>query len=545
MRKYFLFLLSAIIVIALSFACGGGSDNGPIAVTGITLNKTTLTLTSGQQETLEAIIEPENATNKNVTWRSSNDNNAMVSPGGIVTALVPGDAIIFASTEDGGKTALCTLTVQSTQIAVTGITLNKTELLLTSGDQETLTATVAPDNATNKAVAWTSSDTRLAQVSQNGVVTALNPGGPVAIVASTADGGKMAVCNLTVAPSTVINVTGVSLDRTILTIAVGDTETLEATVRPANATNKGVTWFSSNTAIAQVAQNGAVTGISPGDAIIFASTHDGNFSANCNLRVTYNTVPTTGITLDKDELTLLVMQDGTLTATVLPSNATNKNITWTSSDLTVATVSQTGIVTALKPGRTLIIAVTQEGGWVATCNVNVYETNIPVTEIRLNKNTLTLAKGYAEQLFATVLPENATNKRVSWSSQHTNIAAVDPDNGMVTALNPGNTTIVATASNGLAAICEVEVVLSNEPVSGVTLDQGEMELAVGASKQLTATIWPDTATNKSVNWFTSCNGSIATVSPTGVVTAVAPGNTVVIVTTVEGGKTAFCFLKVN
>lgn len=169
-----------------------------VPVTGVTLNQAELSLYTGESKTLTATVQPDSATNKNVTWESSNKSVATVDANGLVTAVSAGTATITVTTEDGNKTATCAVTVAAATVPVTGVTLNKTSTSLYVGDTETLTATVAPDNATNKAVTWTSSDSTVATVDQNGVVTALARGTAV-ITATAADGsGANATCTVTV-----------------------------------------------------------------------------------------------------------------------------------------------------------------------------------------------------------------------------------------------------------------------------------------------------------------------------------------------------------
>ena len=186
----------------------GGSDSeeftltidqqGTIHVTSVSLDKTTLSLTVGGSETLTATITPDNASNKNVTWESSNTNVATVDANGKVTAIGAGTATITVTTEDGSKTATCAVTVTAATVSVSGVTLNKTALSLTVGDTETLTATITPDNATNKNVTWSSDTPSVASVN-NGVVTAVAPG-TATITVTTVDGGFTATCTVTVRP---------------------------------------------------------------------------------------------------------------------------------------------------------------------------------------------------------------------------------------------------------------------------------------------------------------------------------------------------------
>jgi len=169
-----------------------------IPVTAVSLDKTTLSFNAiGKSETLTATVEPSDASNKNVSWSSSNPGVAAVNKG-VVTAVGEGTAVITVTTEDGGFTATCTVTVTiDTSVPVQGVSLDKTSLYMTkTGQTVQLTATVEPANATNKSVTWSSSNTAVATV-ENGVVTAVGNGTAV-ITVTTEDGGKTATCTVTV-----------------------------------------------------------------------------------------------------------------------------------------------------------------------------------------------------------------------------------------------------------------------------------------------------------------------------------------------------------
>jgi uncharacterized protein YjdB len=201
-------IAAILTLIGFSFvSCGdsddsggnGGSNGGgnTVAVTGVTLDKTELSLAVGNTETLTATVSPDNAFNKGITWNSSAPAIATVSDSGAVTAKASGNATIIVSTKDGGKIAFCAVTVTDATVYVTGVTLDKTELSLIAGNTETLTATVSPDNAFNKDITWSSSAPAIATVSDSGTVTAIASGNAT-ITVRTADGDKTATCAVTV-----------------------------------------------------------------------------------------------------------------------------------------------------------------------------------------------------------------------------------------------------------------------------------------------------------------------------------------------------------
>jgi uncharacterized protein YjdB len=254
-------------------------------------------------------------------------------------------------------------------ISVTSVSLNKTTLSITEGDTYTLTATVSPSNATDKSVTWSSSNTSVAVVSASGLVTA-KAAGSATITVTTNDGGKKATCSVTVS-NPIVSVTDVSLNKTSMSMMVGDTQTLTATITPSNATDKSVTWSSSNTSVATVSSSGLVTAKAAGSATITVTTNDGGKKATCLVTVQAQTVLVTGVSLNKTSLSMTVGDTQTLTATVAPSNATDKSVTWSSSNTSVATVSSSGLVTAKAAGAATITVMTNDGSKTANCFVSV------------------------------------------------------------------------------------------------------------------------------------------------------------------------------
>ena len=317
-----------------------------------------------------------------------------------------------------------------------------------------------------------------------------------------------------------ISVTGITLNPTSYELIEGESVTITATVTPSDAANKNVQWSSSNPDI--LVSNGTVTtSFKPGAATttvngremlgkgtITAKTEDGGKTATCEITVFAKTIAVTGISLSEDDLFLDKGQSYTLKATVVPDNATNKTVQWTTSNASVANVDQNGTVNAISSGNATITA--SAGDKSATCAVSVI---IPVTSITLNKTSLTLEKGSCEVLTATVSPQNATNKEVKWTSSDDAVATVD-QNGTVNAVSNGDAVITASAGD-FSATCTVSVIV---PVTSITLNKTELTLLVGDNAQLEATVNPEDATDKTVTWYSS-DTDIATVDD-GKITAV-------------------------
>lgn len=248
-----------------------------ISVSSVTLNESSLTLVEGEWKSLTATVIPENATNKNVEW-SSSDGSVVTVREGVVGAVSEGSATITVTTEDGGKTARCSVTVLPRHYDVTGVSLDRSELAMDVEEQVYLTATVSPGNATVKDVSWSSSDESVATV-EDGVVTAVGEGSAT-ITVMTEEGGFSATCSVSVK----YPVTGVSLDVTSAELEVGEKLTLNATVLPGNATNKNVIWSSSDDSIAKV-QDGVVLPFDEGTITITVMTEEGEMTASCLLTI--------------------------------------------------------------------------------------------------------------------------------------------------------------------------------------------------------------------------------------------------------------------
>jgi uncharacterized protein YjdB len=264
-----------------------------VAATGVTLNKGAVSLTVGSTEALMPTIAPENATNQGINWISSDTSKAVVSSGGVVTALSEGAAVVTVATVDGGNMATCTVTVSpapAAPIHPTGVTLDQTTLTLPAGSASALAATVVPSDATNKNVYWLSNAPGVAVVSSLGLVTAVSPGAATITVA-TVDGGRAATCAVVVNSAAGAPATGVALNRHGMSLALGESEPIVATVLPTYAANRAVSWATSNANIATVSAAGIVTATGRGAATITATTVDGGYTASCDATLVNVYVP--------------------------------------------------------------------------------------------------------------------------------------------------------------------------------------------------------------------------------------------------------------
>ena len=439
-----------ILPLALLYACGGGGKDNPstpytppanVAVSSVSISTTSAELEIGKTLQLTATISPSNATDKSVSWTTSSATVATVTPTGMVTAKAEGTTNITATC--GGKSAVCKVTVKKATIPVTSVELDNTDITIKVGESKTLKVTIKPDNATDKTITWASLKTDIVTVDTDGKVTAVKEG--VASVTATC-GGKTASCKVTVKKA-VVEVTSITISETSLNLTEGDTKTITATVNPSDATDKTINWTSSDNNVATVS-NGTITAKAPGNATIQASC--GGKTASCQVTVNAKAIDVTSVTLSETSLTLIEGDSQTITATVNPSDATDKTIDWTSTNNSVATVSN-GTITAKAPGNATITASC--GDKKATCRVTVNARRY-ITSINMIKQK-TLPVGDIFTIYPVIGPSEANDRTLTWSSSDERVATVD--NGKITTKAIGSTIITVTSPYARAE-CKIDVV---------------------------------------------------------------------------------------
>ena len=255
------------------------SENIP--VTSVEISQSTLNLNVGDTVTLTASVFPSNATNKSVTW-NSNNSNVSVS-GGKVTAKTAGSSIVTVTTADGGYTAQCNVTISN--VSVQGVSLNTNSLSLKVRSTYKLIPTITPSNATNTKVTWKSNNSNVSV--SDGTVTANTKGSSIVTV-TTNDGGFTDTCNIDISEN-IIEVTNVSLNETSLSLNVGDTYTLIATITPSSATNQTITWSADNDNVS--VENGLVTANKAGSSVVTAKSVNNKY-AKCNITIVEKQVET-------------------------------------------------------------------------------------------------------------------------------------------------------------------------------------------------------------------------------------------------------------
>lgn len=508
---------------------------------GVTLEPNSLNLKENETAQLSASVQPTTAS-QSIRYSSNNDAVATVSNTGLVTAVKEGTAIITAAANDGsGKYATCTVKVGSTpvEVPVTGITVNPSELLLEEKEAKELKATVEPANATNKGVIFSSSNTNVAVVSNDGLVTAVNNGTAIITVTSKENSSIIAKCSVKVGKP--VMVTDVTVQPAELKLKTDGTYQLSVSVLPSNADERGVTFESSNTAVATVSASGLVTAKGPGTATITATAKDGSGKkATCTVTVTQ---PVKGVTVSPASVVIQKGNVQKLTASVVPANATNQELVYKSSNETVAIVSKDGIITGLNEGWATITVCSEENQAIyGTCTVKV---GLPVyvTKITLDTTNVTMWAGATRQLGVSIEPANADIKTVTYGSSNPDVATVS-NTGLITAKKKGTTTITVTAADGSGKSASCAVIVK-QPVTGIQITPNGYTLVKGDVKQLSAVVSPADADNTGVIWASS-NPNIAAVSADGRVTAVNEGSCVITATCKDNASiSASCTIVVG
>ena len=536
-----------VTALALGTTEVAASSRGKSGIATITVQRTPVATVVVRPDKVDAVVgsktqliatalDASQATlaNRGIVWTTSNAGVATVDANGMVSGVGPGSAVITATSE--GKSATSTFSIVQGAVASVSVTPNPVTMVAKQTTQLAATARDASGGVVSgKSVVWSSSNTAVASVSSQGVVTAVGAGSTT--ITATIDGvsgtSAVTVSNVPVAK---VDVTPVSP-----TINTGSSIQLATTVTDANGvvvTDRVVTWATSNAAIASVSSTGVVTGVLPGSATITATSEGKSGSTTVSVTL----VPVGSVTVAPNTLSLTPSQTGTLAATVTDANGavvTNRPVTWTTSDAAIATVSQTGVVTAVTPGSATITAAT--GSKSGTAAVTVSQT--PVANVVVAPTSLALTQGQTGTLTATVTDANGAPlvRTVNWTSDHTNIATVSSA-GLVTAVSPGSAVITADAG-GKSSTASVTV--TPVPIASVSVSPLTATLTVGQGTTLTATVTDANgavASSASVAWSSS-NPGVAAVSSTGDVTTGSAGTATI--TASSGGKSGTAMITVN
>ena len=491
----------------------------------VVLNASVVNLNKGKTYTLVPTITPDNALTA-YTWTSSDNDIATVDENGKVKAVAIGTAIITVSTSNN-KTATCKINVKRTP---TNVELNKTSMTLGEGQTYTLTPTLTPASAYTT-YKWSSSNTAVATVDQNGKITAKALGDTVITV--TADNGVKAICLVHVKKQP----TSISFAESEKHMAVGVSEVFEVIPTPEDA-YADCTFSSSNTSIAVVDANGRVTPRAVGSCTITAITGNGK-TATCNLTVS---AQPTSVRINESNsgiaITLQIGKSKQLTTTVLPANAYT-TYTWESSNTDVVRVDENGKITGVAVGTSEVTVRTANGKQdkrVIICG------EVP-TGISVSRSELTMNLEEQTELYAILESDYAVSDIVwTYETNGTISAYVDARTGnlVVKSLKAGRSIITVNTDNGLTAECVVNVIPSVKSIVITNIPQ-PIKMNPGDKVRITRKVTPSSV--QSVYTWTSSNENVAAVDATGLVSANAVGNTTITVTA-ENGVKASCQVEV-
>jgi uncharacterized protein YjdB/glycosidase len=345
-----------------------------------------------------------------------------------------------------------------------------------------------------------------------------------------------------------VAVTGVSVSPATATVGLGTTQQLNAAITPANATNQNVTWTSSNTAIATVNASGLVTAVAAGTATITVKTVDGNKTATS--AITVAAIPVSSVAVSPTSASLYAGNTQQLSATISPANATNKTVTWSSSNTAIATVNSSGLVTAVSAGTATITATTQDGNKTASAAITVNPNTSFTVYFYKPSNWGTGIKIYYWNALPTGVLANATWPGVNMTDSGNGWYSYTFTNVNSTNLifNDGTNQTADLSRNKTGWYMNSTWYDSNPgtgvAVTSVSLSPSSASLNAGGTQQLTPTVLPANATNKSVT-YSSNNTAVATVNSSGLITAVANGTATITVSTVDGNKTSTCIVTVS
>ena len=425
----------------------------PRLVQAISLNATQKNLIIGDSFTLTATLSPENATNHNVIWKLVSGNAISLSNTGVIQAKKVGEALVRAEAADGsGITAECKVVVKPR--LVQAISLNATQKELIVSDAFSLTATAMPENATNRNVVWKLVSGDAISLSNTGVIQAKKVGEAL-VRAEAADGsGITAECKVVVKPRLV---QAISLNATQKELIVSDAFSLTATAMPENATNRNVVWKLVSGDAISLSNTGVIQAKKVGEALVRAEAADGSgVSAECKVVVKPRLVQS--ISLNTTQKELIVGDAFSLTATLSPENATNRNVIWKLVSGDAISLSNTGVIQAKKVGAALVRAEAEDGsGITAECKVVVKPRLVQEISLKLEKDTVAVGEHFT--VTADVLPKNATNSTLQWSVSDP-LLLKHLGAGSFETLKTGSATITAQARDGSKqeASCRIEIV---------------------------------------------------------------------------------------
>ena len=553
--KILLVIIILIVGFILLIQLGVISFSSSIMPEAILLNQNEVGIKKGRSYQLVSTVLPENANNKQVIWTSSDPKIVSVNETtGYITGVSEGTATITVKTLINDISTDCVVNVTGKDVLISGISFYQKNISIAVGYTHTLSYSITPKNASVSDLSFTSSDSSVAIVDQQGVVKGLKEGNAI-ITVSSLNGIIKDTAYVTVYKKGATTIVDgdpiktnnypktIKLDNTELNLKLGTTSQVIATVSPSDA-NQSISWFSSNSRIATVDSNGLIRAVGIGTTTIIARTVN-DLTASVKVTVGDYSLGVKNIMITTNYIVLPVGSAKQLVVAFTPANASNKTITWSSSDPNVATVDSSGNVKAISAGSAIIKATAADGGYTDTATIEVTSNRNEIDEktISFSESSYTVGVNGTISLTPIITPSNATFKSVHFTSSDSSIATVD-DNGVVKGIKEGTVKITAeTYHNHLKAT--TTVIVKYIPVSSVKLNvSSEVTLRKGATIALVATVLPSNASDKTVT-YKSDNPSIATIDNNGIVTGKGVGRTTITITSNGGGTPATTIINVK
>ena len=473
MKKSLIFL--SVLTVLFFLSCNNNAL--PVPVTDIAfepaLPTKSISLTIGKTYQLKAKVQPDNATNKTLTYTSDDPTIASVNDKGVITAHKTGSAKITVKAADGiANDITVTITPKPEMpIAVRSIELSpdETTISLVKGTSRTLKAQVKPENAANKKLSFSSSDEGIASINGEGLVTAKAVGNANITINAANGVSKILKVIVTAAPVAVMDIAfDPALPSDPLLLSVGGTCSIHAKAQPEDATDKNLTYTSDNEGVAAVDAGGLITAKAVGNAKITIKASNG-VSKEITVKVTVEHIPVTGIALSPDETAFSMTQGDirVLNAKVMPETATNKTLTYGSDDETVAFVNDEGVIRAHNEG-TVNITITAADGISKTVNLTVTKATVRVTSIEFNPPLPTEPiEMFLNEIYkfdAKAMPEEAANKKLKFETSNFSVAWLeDIDKGWVKADGEGEATVTITSDDNPFVKREVRFKMMRKP----------------------------------------------------------------------------------
>ena len=555
--KILLVILILILLFLALIQFGVISLSSEVAPDVIVLNVNEIGIKKGRGYQLISTVLPENASNKQIKYESSDPKIASVNEvSGYIKALKVGTATIKAKTMINDRETECLVTVEDDGVTVQSISLNNKNISLAVGYTYGLSYRITPSNATELGAKFYSSDTSVATVDSKGLVRGVREG--TAIITVSANNNTITdTAYVTVYKKGTVTTTtegetvktnnypkSISLSSQSLNLAMGTNSQLQPTITPSNSVAT-LTWKSSNPSVATVNENGLVTAVGVGKAEIVVSTIN-NHTAICTVNVGNYSVGVKKINITTNYAYLNVGGTYPLFVEFTPSDATNRTITWSSSNPSVASVSSSGVVKGLASGSAIITAKSKDGGKTATTTIEVGGGGniIEVKSISFAKAKYDVGLNSTISLSSAISynPTNASYKSVSYTSSNTNVATVD-NSGLVKGVGIGTATITATIKQGTVST-STTINVKNISATSVSLDKTSITLSPSQIENLSVSVNPANASDKTVTYMSS-NPNVATVDKNGTIKAIGIGTANITVTPNGGGSPSICVVTVK